>query len=377
MQILKLNLSQVISWQKGQKIAIDEEKKIELALDLTCKVLSAGGLVVYPTETVYGMGVDAENEEAVKKLLSYKGRREGKPLSIAVADQQMAEKYVSLNQQAINFYKKFLPGPYTVISQGKQLVAKGVESEFSTLGIRLPDFKLVRAIVKKYGRAITSTSANASNKKRPYSVNDLLNNLSPRQKSLIDLIIDVGPLAKNEPSTIVDTSLSTPLTLRGNNQGLETEKNKNAQVFFSAAESDTKALAGRLLFKNWSKLEKGAVIFALNGELGMGKTIFAKGIAEYLGIKEIISSPTYSYLNEYSYQKQGKSGFFYHLDAWKIDVQKEVELLGISNLLKANNIMVIEWWQQIAKFLPDNIKKQAIILNFNDHNQKRKIEIIE
>lgn len=377
MQILKLNLSQVISWQKGQKIAIDEEKKIELALDLTCKVLSAGGLVVYPTETVYGMGVDAENEEAVKKLLSYKGRREGKPLSIAVADQQMAEKYVSLNQQAINFYKKFLPGPYTVISQGKQLVAKGVESEFSTLGIRLPDFKLVRAIVKKYGRAITSTSANASNKKRPYSVNDLLNNLSPRQKSLIDLIIDVGPLAKNEPSTIVDTSLSTPLTLRGNNQGLETEKNKNAQVFFSAAESDTKALAGRLLFKNWSKLEKGAVIFALNGELGMGKTIFAKGIAEYLGIKEIISSPTYSYLNEYSYQKQGKSGFFYHLDAWKIDVRKEVELLGISNLLKANNIMVIEWWQQIAKFLPDNIKKQAIILNFNDHNQKRKIEIIE
>src|SRR3989304_1221808 len=98
-------------------------------IDRAVKVLKTGGLVIYPTETCYGAGVDATNQKSVAKVLKYKTRREGKPLSIAVTDQKMASRYVKLNATAKNLYKQFLPGPLTVVSAGKHRVASGVESE--------------------------------------------------------------------------------------------------------------------------------------------------------------------------------------------------------------------------------------------------------
>src|SRR5437868_2435629 len=96
-----------------QTIDINKTDRAHL-IQTVCQVLADGGLVIYPTETVYGIGVDATNQAAVDKLLQYKARREGKPISIAVADQAMAEQYVELNDQAKQFYKNFLPGPVTV-----------------------------------------------------------------------------------------------------------------------------------------------------------------------------------------------------------------------------------------------------------------------
>src|SRR5258708_5507795 len=95
----------------------------------TLGVLRAGGLVIFPTETTYGAGVLATNQQAVDKLLAFKSRREGKPLSIAVASSTMAQKYVDVNDSAQRLYERFLPGPVTVISKGLGKVAKGVESE--------------------------------------------------------------------------------------------------------------------------------------------------------------------------------------------------------------------------------------------------------
>ncbi|OGJ41784.1 MAG: threonylcarbamoyl-AMP synthase, partial [Candidatus Pacebacteria bacterium RIFOXYB1_FULL_44_10] len=136
-------------------------------------ILSSGGMIIYPTETTYGLGVDATNERAVQKLLQYKKRRDGKPLSIAVADIQMAEKYVVLNNVARNVYKQFLPGPVTVISSGKHRVATFVESNHGTLGIRISSYPLVNEIVYAFGKPITATGANASDQKRPYSIVDV------------------------------------------------------------------------------------------------------------------------------------------------------------------------------------------------------------
>ena len=114
------------------------------------KILKAGGLVIFPTETCYGAGVDTTNQKAVNKLLAYKTRREGKPLSIAVTDEKMASKYVKLNPTAKNLYQKFLPGPLTVVSAGKHKVAKGIESEMGTLGVRISSYPLVNKIIKKF-----------------------------------------------------------------------------------------------------------------------------------------------------------------------------------------------------------------------------------
>lgn len=173
-----------------------------------------GGLVVYPTETTYGIGADATNQQAIDKLLKYKKRREGKPLSITVADQKMAEEYVKLNASAKHIYMNFLPGPVTVVSKGKHKVSSGVESELGTLGIRIPAYPLVLDIVKEFGRPVTATGANASYKKRPYSIKDILDNISERQKSLIDLVLDAGELLHNEPSTVIDTTFDELSVLR-------------------------------------------------------------------------------------------------------------------------------------------------------------------
>lgn len=332
------------------------------------KCLKNGGLLIYPTETLYGIGASAESAKAIEKLLKYKGRRQGKPMSIAVANQKMAEKYVEINEQALKFYQNFLPGPFTVVSKSKNVVDSRVNSEFGTLGVRIPDYSLIVDIVKEFGQAMTSTSANASGKKRPYSVSDVLDNLSENQKSLIDLIIDAGQLPKNEPSVVVDTTLSTPIALRGS-LGKE-----DGEVLYSNSESETIELAGRLMLNHTNLLEKKGLVFALNGPLGMGKTIFAKGVAKFLGIKETISSPTYSYINEYDYQRLEDKGIFYHIDAWKIDAEEEVKLLEIENLVIANNVVVIEWFNQIEPWLHLD-KSQIVTLDFSEEKGRRKILI--
>lgn len=362
MKIIKLNLKQAT------------EAEIAQLIDKAIAVIKDGGLVIYPTETTYGIAADPHNQQAIDKLLQYKSRREGKPLSIAVSQQTMAERYVIINQQAQNFYQRFLPGPYTVISQLKKTanIDKRVASEFATLGIRIPDYPFLLKLIDKLGHGITATSANASNKKRPYQISDVLDNLSNKQKGLIDLIIDVGPLPKNEPSVVIDTTLSTPLALRG-----QLPKNSEYTEFNSQSENETQDLAMRLIMKNWNRLKKAGLLFGLSGELGMGKTIFAKGIAKFLTIKEEITSPTYSYLNEYDFQREGCQGTFYHLDAWKIDQKQELLLLKIDQLLQANNVVLIEWWDRIVEFLPKSFQQQAIELNLSGQDHWRKIKLWE
>ncbi len=331
--------------------------------------LKNGGLVIYPTETVYGIGAMANHAGAIDKLLQYKGRREGKPLSIAVTDQEMAEKYVDINEQALKFYNNFLPGPFTVISKSKNQTDPRVNSEFGTLGIRIPAYPLITDLIKNLGQAITSTSANASGKKRPYTIQDIFTGLSAKQKDLVDLIIDAGELPKNEPSIVVDTTLSTPIALRGSLQ------NKKGEVLWSNDENETIELAGRLLLNHLNDLQKNGLVIALNGPLGMGKTIFAKGVARFLGIKETISSPTYSYMNEYSYKRSSTKGTFYHIDAWKIDSQEEINFLAIEKLIQKNNLVVIEWFEQIAKWLKLDKEIPLLTLDFSEENQRRKIII--
>jgi L-threonylcarbamoyladenylate synthase len=352
------------------KISENNQQKI---IEKACQVLQAGGLVVYPTETVYGIGADATNHQAIEKLLKYKSRREGKPLSVAVKNQEMAEKFVELTDQAKKFYQRFLPGPYTIVSKGKGKVAKFVESEFGTLGIRIPDYQLITNLVETFDKPITSTSANASGKRRPYKIEDIFNNISDKQKNLIDLVIDAGILPKNEPSIVIDTTLSTPLEVRGN---LST---KNSKLFLTKSEKETKSLAGKLILKYWNEIKDKGIVIGLNGKLGTGKTIFTQGIASFLQIKEPLSSPTYTYMNQYNFTRHETNGVLYHLDVWKIDSKESFELLKIKDLIKPNAVVVIEWWQQIAKFWPKEVPVnfQASITEVEGDVEAREIRITQ
>jgi L-threonylcarbamoyladenylate synthase len=176
-------------------------------------VLKNGGLVIYPTETCYGIGVDATNPEAVEKLFQLKGER-NKPVLIAVGDEKMAQRYVKINESAKKLYDKYLPGPLAIISESRGKVDPRLESPEKTLGVRMPNYPLVLAMIKNLGRPITSTSANISGYPNPYRVDDFLPTLSEAQKELISMIIDAGTLPPNPPSTVVDTTKGKLLVLR-------------------------------------------------------------------------------------------------------------------------------------------------------------------
>lgn len=330
-------------------------KEKESSINKAVEILKKGGLVVFPTETVYGIGADATNSKAIKKLNIYKARPFGKPYSIAVSDKKMAEEYALLNQTARNLYKEFLPGPLTIISKGKHKVASGVESENGTIGIRIPNYPLVIEIVKSLGKPITATSANASYKKRPYKISDIFENISAKQKKLIDLIIDAGQLPKSEPSTVVDTTLDDITLLRQGDIKLG-----NENKILSRSQENTQNLAKELLQKYEKFLGKRPVIFALEGPMGAGKTQFVKGLGQAMEIKEKIISPTYNLIN--CFRSTVNSLRLNHIDTWRIQEPSEIESLGFIKMLENKNMVIaIEWAEKVA----DLIKKyrdQAVVV---------------
>jgi len=304
--------------------------------------LNSGGLVVYPTETCYGIAADPTSQKAVDKLLNYKKKREGKAISVAVSDKKMAKEYVEINEIAENIYNNYLPGPITVVSKSKGKVVKKVEADDGTLGIRIPKYSLILELIKQFGKPITATSANESYKKTPYTVKNILDNISKKQQNLIDLIIDAGKLPKNKPSTVINTTLNEIKILREGDVNL-----KSPKTFISKSERETKRLANELL-KNIN-IGKKPIIFALQGELGTGKTQFTKGLAKSLGIKQNIRSPTFFLVREYNIKEKNLK--FLHLDTYRMFEQEEFVDLGFENMIKQPNIIVIEWAEKVSKIL--------------------------
>jgi tRNA A37 threonylcarbamoyladenosine biosynthesis protein TsaE len=266
---------------------------------------------------------------------------------------------VQLNETAKNLYGKFLPGPLTIVSKGKHKVATGVESETGTLGVRIPDYPFMLKLIKAFGRPIVATSANASYRKRPYKITDILDNISEKQKKLINLIIDAGELPHNEPSTVIDTTLDDPVVLR---LGELVISNQLSVTSFSEEQTQN---TGKEL---WQKYEKHAgqraIVFALEGPMGAGKTVFTKGLAKAIGIEEEIISPTYNL--ELTYQiptlktspltpllnsGEGDSLLLVHMDAWRMQNPDELEQLGLKGLINDKSVMVIEWADRVAEVI--------------------------
>lgn len=316
------------------------------------EVLKKGGIVVMPTETVYITAVDATNAKSVERLCQYKNRPLGKPFSVAVTDIEMAEKYVELNQTARDLYKRFLPGPVTVVSKGKHKTAIGVESETGTLGIRIPDYKLVLEVVKALGKPITATSANASYQRRPYKIADILENISEKQRRLLDLIVDVGELPHNEPSTVIDTTLDDLVVLR---QGEIKLKNENE--ILSRKEENTRNFGKEL----WQKYEHlsgtRAIVFALEGPMGAGKTQLTKGLAKAMGINKEVVSPTFNLEIKYEAGKLELS----HIDAWRLQEGAELENLGFGRAISDKSVIVIEWADRVNEVIRQH-NEEAIIV---------------
>jgi L-threonylcarbamoyladenylate synthase len=172
----------------------------------TMDVLKRGGLVVYPTETVYGLGADATDEMALEKLWAFKGERGDKPVLVAVSGMVMAEKYVNLSDLGKKVAQKYWPGAVAIVALSKNMVSKKAQGETNTLGLRNPDNKDILEIIAMFGKPITSTSANISGAVTARSLAEFLKTVPKERQELIDLFLDAGELPERQPSTIVDTT---------------------------------------------------------------------------------------------------------------------------------------------------------------------------
>lgn len=186
------------------KIFEIKDAGVAKAAEEAAGVLRAGGIVLYPTDTVYGLAVDALNKEAVLKLQKLKGRDASKAISIVVRDREMAERYVRVSDKAVQLFDKFLPGPLT-------LVLPTINNELSslsnngTIGVRIPKNKFTQELSKVFENPYTTTSANLSGKPTLSTVEEIIKQLGEFSE-LIDVVIDDGVLGGNKPSTVVKIS---------------------------------------------------------------------------------------------------------------------------------------------------------------------------
>lgn len=173
------------------------------------RLLKKGGVAVLPTDTAYGLSCDAFNKEAVKRIYNIKGRPKNKAVLLIVADLEMAKKYLRISEAEEKLAKKHWPCALSIILKSK---SKKLNYQLD-FGVRAPDNILCRAISKKLGRPIITTSANFSGGKTPYSVSAVLKEFAGK-KCLPDLIVDVGRLKKVKPSTLINVEKEKVVVLR-------------------------------------------------------------------------------------------------------------------------------------------------------------------
>lgn len=313
-----------------------KSNNINQVINNTITILKSNGLVIFPSDTVYGLLCDAESEKAVQKLVTFKNRPPGKAISV-FCNFELINKLVKINKQQQKIIKEILPGPFTVILPSKHQANESLESEKGSLGIRIPTFQLINRLIQVFEKPVTATSANLAGRPAHYSINTLLNEIPDKKKDLIDLIVDAGNLPRNKPSTVVDLTQSDVKILR---QG-DVDFSNKSKIFLSKSAGETKNIAKKILQEKL-KGENKPLVFIIKGELGVGKTVFVKGLGESLGIKNIIS-PTFVIYYEY--------GNFYHFDLYRIEEKEEFKHLGIEKLLIPGNILCFEWGEKAGKII--------------------------
>ncbi len=165
--------------------------------------IRAGGLVVYPTETVYGLGADACSDEAVAKIFAVKARPLKEPIPVAVNSFELAHRIAELSPIAALAFKKFLPGPLTLVVKSKRgKISKLVTAGTENVGIRVPDHPVVLKLIEFVGGPITATSANLSGKSAPIAIRGALEQLGEH----VDVALDSGKCKLGAPSTVLDLS---------------------------------------------------------------------------------------------------------------------------------------------------------------------------
>ena len=186
-------------------IKVDIRKPKKETINKAVEILEKGGIIVYPTETAYGLGCDSFNIQAIKKIFEIKTRPSDQPLSVIVDSLEMIEKIAFMQENAKLLIEKFYPGPLVIALKKKSLIPDVLNK--NRIAFRISNNEFVQNIVRKLGKPIVSTSANQTGYKSPYSIDAVLETITEKD---VDLIFDAGLLEKNKPSTIIDFVMQSP-----------------------------------------------------------------------------------------------------------------------------------------------------------------------
>jgi tRNA threonylcarbamoyl adenosine modification protein (Sua5/YciO/YrdC/YwlC family) len=196
----------------AQIIKIYPDKPSEAAIAKVVKVLKDGGLVIYPTDTVYGLGCDITNSRALEKIAKIKGvKLEKANFSFICHDLSNLSDYVKqIDTSTFKLLKRALPGPYTFILPGNNNLPKEFKKK-TTVGIRIPDNSIALEIVRQLGNPIVSTSIRDEDEVIEYTTDPEL--IFEKWQNLVDMVID-GGYGDNIGSTIIDLSGDEPIVVR-------------------------------------------------------------------------------------------------------------------------------------------------------------------
>lgn len=205
----------IVMWYNSDmKTIIEQTDKIQMNMDTIKKagvILRDGGLVAFPTETVYGLGADALNEQAAKKIYAAKGRPSDNPLIIHVADMKSLDRITEeMPEAAKRVAEAFWPGPLTLILKKSREVPPETTGGLETVAVRMPDHEIAREVIKAGGGYIAAPSANTSGRPSPTEAGHVEADLNGK----IDMILDGGPVEIGVESTILDMTVTPPMILR-------------------------------------------------------------------------------------------------------------------------------------------------------------------
>lgn len=195
-------------------IKINSKKPSLKAIKIAAEVIKSGGVIIYPTDTIYGIGVNALDQNAVDKVYKIKERPVAKPLSAVVSDIKMAKKYCVVGKTQAEMFSALLPGAFTLIFPAKiSKKNKILTMQNGTLSIRIPDYKITALLARELQIPFTATSANISGFPGSGDINKVFKQLKNKENQ-IDLVLDAGVLPKKNPSIIIDLTEKKPKIIR-------------------------------------------------------------------------------------------------------------------------------------------------------------------
>ena len=189
-------------------IKINPSKIEDDLINESILLMENGEIVLYPTDTLYGLGANIFNEDALKNLYSVKKRSMSKPVSVCVSNIDWIPKIAHVSSETLNIIAKILPGPFTVILKKKDCISEILTAGSENIGIRIPDSEICQKLSQKF--PITTSSANISGKETKKSVEEILKQLDAD----VGLVIDAGPSKVDNASTVIDFTVNPPTILR-------------------------------------------------------------------------------------------------------------------------------------------------------------------